>query len=414
MKKLAIIGTGMSGLGAAYFLRDRFDLTLYEKNNYAGGHTNTVTFTEGGQERPVDTGFMVYNEVTYPNLTRLFRELDVETKPTDMSFSVQYGPAGLEYNGSSLDHLFAQRRNLLNPRFWRMLIQINRFNSEAVSALEAVDSVDITLREYVKQRHYGDDFLNLYLVPMAGAVWSSSPERMLEFPASTLLRFWHNHGFLGLNTQHPWRTVVDGARSYVTKIRGLLGDRVRFGAPIRRVRRKLGESTVELQEDDGEWRVYDKVVIACHGDQAIALLDDPTAMESDLLSKFRYQSNATVLHTDSSVMPRSRKCWASWNYRVEGVEDGSLAHTTHYWMNRLQHVSEKQDYFVSLNAECRISPEKILRRIQYEHPIFDLEAVAAQKRLPMLNQVGASQTTYYCGAWFKYGFHEDGLSSALA
>ena len=413
MKSIAIIGTGISGLGAAYFLRDRFDLTVYEQNAYAGGHTNTVAVEEHARVLPVDTGFMVYNEVTYPNLTRLFRELDVATKPTSMSFSVQHRPSGLEYNGTSLNHLFGQRRNLLNPRFWRMLQRINRFNSEAVAALEDPSCASITLRQFVEQRGYGDDFLNLYLVPMSSAVWSTPPELMLEFPATTLIRFWHNHGFLGLHTQHPWRTVVDGARSYVAKITGPLGDRLRLGRRVLRVSRSENPGRVRVHASDGTWADYDKVVMACHSDQALGLLSDPTERETRLLRLFAYQPNTVLLHTDRSVMPRTRRCWASWNYRIDQGADGRLLPATHYWMNSLQGVSEENDYFVSLNSEHRVAPDKILRRIEYEHPLFNLEAVAAQRELPGLNRLGPDQTTYYCGAWFKYGFHEDGFTSAL-
>ena len=414
MKKVAIIGTGISGLGTAYWLKDRFDLTLYEKNSYIGGHTNTVTVSEAGSPRPMDTGFMVYNEVTYPNLTRLFRELAVETCPTDMSFSVRHGPSNLEYNGSSLNHLFAQRRNLLNPRFWRMLSSIHRFNSEAIAALQDPASTQMTLEAFVRNRGYGEDFLNLYLVPMAGAVWSTPPQQMLQFPALTLLRFWHNHGFLGLHTQHPWRTVARGACSYVAKITTLLGDRVQTHSPVLGVRRIANGTRAKVQEADGTWKTYDKVVLASHADQSLRLLADPTPQESKLLSKFRYQPNPTLVHTDSSVMPRTKRCWASWNYRIDQQLDGSLEHTTHYWMNSLQEISQKQHYFVSLNAEPLVDPSKILRRIDYEHPLFDLAAIHAQAELPSLNEIHPDQATYFCGAWFKYGFHEDGLSSALA
>ncbi len=413
-KKVAIIGTGISGLGTAYWLRDRFDLTLYEKNSYVGGHTNTVTVDEAGVSRPMDTGFMVYNEVTYPNLTRLFRELHVETCPTDMSFSVRHGPSRLEYNGSSLNHLFAQRANLLKPRFWRMLSSIHRFNSEAVDALRDPASASYTLEAFVRHRGYGDDFLNLYLIPMAGAVWSSPPQKMLEFPAATLLRFWYNHGFLGLHTQHPWRTVTGGARSYVAKILERLGDCVRTQTPALQVRRIDNGTRAEVQEADGSWKTYDKVVLASHADQSLQLLADPTPQESRLLSKFHYQPNPTLVHTDDSVMPKTQRCWASWNYRIERHPNGSLEHTTHYWMNSLQEISKRQNYFVSLNAERLVDPSKILRRIDYEHPLFTLEAIQAQAELPNLNELHPDQATYYCGAWFKYGFHEDGLSSALA
>jgi predicted NAD/FAD-binding protein len=413
VKKIAIIGSGIAGLGTAYWLRDRADLTVYEKNDYFGGHTNTVRVEDQGQARAIDTGFMVYNEVTYPNLTRFFRELGVETCATNMSFSVRHGPSDLEYNGSSVSHLFAQRRNLWRPRFWRMLARIHRFNSEAVEALGDPRSAGMTLEAFVRDRGYGEDFLNLYLIPMAGAVWSTPPGKMLDFPAATLLRFWHNHGFLGLHTQHPWRTVVNGAQSYVLKLRALLGDRLRSGCPVLGVRRSGLGTGAEVCEADGVWRFYDKVVLACHADQSLRLLQDPTPEEVRLLSRFRYQANPTLLHTDASVMPRTRRAWASWNYRIERGADGALSHTTHYWMNSLQPIGSRPSYFVSLNDGGRVEPSRILRRIDYEHPLFDLEAIRAQGELAGLNSMHSEQSTYYCGAWFKYGFHEDGLRSGL-
>ena len=411
MQTLAIIGTGIAGLGCAHFLHARYDLTLYEQHDYAGGHTNTITVEEQGRAVPIDTGFMVFNHVTYPNLTRLFRELGVETKPTEMSFSVQHTPTGLEYNGGSLNLLFGQRRNLLRPRHWRMLAQINRFNAEAVPALDDPRFAALSLRDYVAARGYGGDMLQLYLVPMSSAVWSTPPALMLDFPAMTLLRFWHNHGFLGLHTQHPWFTVVGGAKSYVQKITAPFRDRVQLGQKALRVSRVDGR--VKIRAADGSARAFDKVILACHGDQALALLADPTELETRLLREFRYQANTATLHTDPSFMPGTRRCWASWNYRLDAAPDGRVLPTTHYWMNSLQGVSRHENYFVSLNCHDRVAPDRVLRRIDYEHPVFNLATTAAQKELPQLNRLATSQSTYFAGAWFKYGFHEDGFTSAL-
>jgi predicted NAD/FAD-binding protein len=412
MQSLAIIGTGIAGLGCAYFLHRRYAVTLFEQNNYAGGHTNTITVDEAGREVSFDTGFMVYNEVTYPNLTRLFRELEVQTKPTDMSFSVQHLPSGLEYNGTSLNHLFAQRRNLLKPSFWKLLLTIHRFNSEAVAALSDRRFADMTLAEYVAARGYSGDLLERYLVPMSSAVWSTPPELMLEFPALTLLRFWHNHGFLGLRTQHPWRTVSNGARSYIPRLTAGFREQIRLNKKAVRIARS--ERSAQITFEDGSAECFEKVILACHGDQALRLLEDPTPMEQRLLSTFHYQPNTATVHTDTSVMPRRRLCWASWNYRL-GREQEKPGHPTiHYWMNRLQGVSDRQNYFVSLNADAEIDQRKILRRISYEHPLFNRAAVAAQGELQQLNTLSPAQTTFYAGAWFKYGFHEDGLTSALA
>jgi len=411
MTRLAIIGSGIAGLGCAHFLHARTDLTLYESGDHVGGHTHTVTVDENGRHVPIDTGFMVFNHATYPNLTRLFRELEVETKMTDMSFSVQHTPTGLEYNGGSLNLLFGQRRNLLRPRHWRLLKAINRFNAEAVPALDDPRWAEMTVREYVQARGYGPDMMDHYLVPMSSAVWSTPPEKMAEFPALTLLRFWHNHGFLGLITQHQWWTVCGGAQSYVAKMIPPFRDRLHTGRAAVRVTRREGK--VEVLASDGSTSVFDKIILACHGDQVLRLLADPTAMESRLLREFAYQPNTATLHTDASVMPRTRRCWASWNYRIAQAPDGSTRPETHYWMNRLQGVSEREQYFVSLNCRGRVDPRKVLREIDYEHPLFTLGAIRAQRELPQLNRLAPGQTTYFAGAWFKYGFHEDGFTSAL-
>lgn len=411
MTKLAIIGTGIAGLGCAYFLHPRFDLTLFEQNSYAGGHTNTVTVTEGTRPVPIDTGFMVYNEVTYPQLTRLFRELQVAVKPTSMSFSVQHVPTGLEYCGSSLNHLFGQRKNLLRPRFWQMLARISRFNAEAIGALQDAQYASHSVREYVAERGYGEDFLNFYLVPMSSAVWSTPPAQMLEFPAMTLLRFFHNHGFLGLHTQHPWLTVVNGAKSYVQKLTEPFQSRIRLNEPIKVVTRSGGQAQITLAS--GKTETFDKVILACHADQALRLLADADMDECALLGEFKYQPNLATLHTDTSVMPRTRLCWSSWNYRITTGQDGQAEPMTVYWMNSLQGVSERENYFVSVNGAADIAPEKILKQIPYEHPLFSLGAVRAQEQLPALNQRSPAQSVYFCGSYFKYGFHEDAFASAL-
>lgn len=407
--RLAIIGTGIAGLGCAYFLQSKYDLTLYEKNDYPGGHTNTVTVAEGAAALPIDTGFMVFNEVTYPNLTRLFRELEVRVKPSKMSFSVQHLPSGLEFSGSSLNHLFAQRRNLLRPRFWRMLSQTNRFNREAVATLQSREHDSSSLGDYVTARNYGDDFLNFYLVPMSSAVWSTPPELMLQFPAVTLLRFFHNHGFLGLHTQHPWLTVVNGAKSYVEKIIYPLRERLKLRAGAVGVTREGGK--VRVATADGRSEVYDQVIMACHADEALSLLADADARVRSVLQEFHYQPNTATLHTDASVMPKTRLCWSSWNYRIDYDAQGRIAPSTIYWMNSLQGVSEKRNYFISINGADRIHPESVLKRIEYEHPVFSLGAIRAQQDLPRLNQ--RMSNVFFCGSYFRYGFHEDAFTSAL-
>ncbi len=418
MPSLAIIGTGIAGLGCAHFLQHDFDLTLFEQNDYVGGHTNTIDVYEPAvaekrsRRVPIDTGFMVFNKVTYPHLTRLFTELDVAIKPTSMSFSVRHADTGLEFAGASVNHLFAQRRNLLRPRFWRMLGAINRFNAEAVAALDDPAVQAETLGDYVKRRGYGQDFFDLYLVPMSSAVWSTPPAQMLAFPATTLLRFFHNHGFLGLKTQHPWWTVEGGARSYVEKLTRGWRERIHLKqAATRVIRTPRG---VSVMTSTGAAYNFDKVIVACHGDQALQLLVNPSAAESRLLGEFHYQPNVATVHTDASVMPRTRLAWSSWNYEINRDAQGRVSAATHYWMNSLQGVSDRENYFVTINRPESIPTEKVARRIAYEHPLFSLGAVRAQAEIPALNAAAAGGTeTYFAGAWQRFGFHEDGLLSAV-
>ena len=405
MKRLAIIGTGIAGLGCAHFLHRRYALTLYEKNDHAGGHANTVMVAEPQRTVPVDTGFMVFNRVTYPHLTRLFEELGVAVKPTDMSFSVMHRPTGLEYCGSSLNHLFAQRRNLLRPRFWRMLRQINRFNTEAVAALVDPQYENHTLGDYVRERGYGEDFLELYLVPMSSAVWSTPPALMREFPAVTLLRFFHNHGFLGLHTQHPWLTVVNGAKAYVERIIAPFRQVIRLQRAAASVRREGG--VVRVTDTAGQAEIFDHVILASHADESLRMLADADAQERAVLGEFKYQPNLALLHTDASVMPKTRRCWAAWNYRMEAGQTPS----TIYWMNRLQGVSDRQNYFVSINGEHSVNPNTVLKRIHYEHPVFSRGAIRAQAELPRLNE--RMNNVFFCGSYFRHGFHEDAFTSAL-
>ncbi len=414
MTKIAIIGTGIAGLGCAHFLHRDCDVTLFEQNAYPGGHTNTVTATEPGtgREVPIDTGFMVFNQVTYPHLNRLFADLAVPIKPTSMSFSVRHADSGIEFCGSSLNHLFAQRRNLFNPRFYRMLAAIRRFNAEAVTALGDPAVQEITLGDYVRQRGYGHDFLHLYLTPMSSAVWSTPPDLMLQFPAVKLLRFFHNHGFLGLHTQHPWWTVDGGAREYVRRLIAPWRDRIRLGVAARHLDRS--PSGVTVHTATGEAHRFDRVILACHGDQALQLLGQPTPAEARVLGQFRYQPNVATLHTDTDVMPRTRLAWSSWNYEVNRDAAGRSSTATHYWMNSLQGVSDRENYFVSIERPEAINPQKILRTIHYRHPLFSLGALRSQQELPALNAAAAGTTeTYFAGSYFRYGFHEDAFLSAV-
>jgi len=412
--RLAIIGTGIAGLGCAHFLQRDFDITLFDQNAHPGGHSNTVTVNEPGTDRPlpIDTGFMVFNKVTYPLLNRLFDSLGVASKPTPMSFSVRHADMGLEYCGSSLNHLFAQRRNLLNPRFYGMLSSINRFNREAVEALGDPAVQEVTLGDFVQSRGYGPDFLSLYLSPMASAVWSTPPELMYSFPAVTLLRFFHNHGFLGLNTQHPWFTVTGGSRAYVEKLVAPWRERIRLETGVAQVNRPGKGVYVTLKS--GIVQIYDKVILACHGDQALQLLSDARPEEDRVLRAFKYQPNTATVHTDTSVMPKTRLAWASWNYEINRDASGEASTATHYWMNSLQGVSDRENYFVSINRPRAIDPSKVIRTITYEHPLFNLGALRSQKDLPTLNaSTGGKTDTYFAGSYFRYGFHEDAFLSAV-
>ena len=408
MEKLAIIGSGIAGMGAAYFLNNSFDVTIFEKNDYVGGHTNTVTVDENGKPVFIDTGFMVFNKVTYPNLTKLFEKLDVSVKPTSMSFSVSHVESGLEFSGSGINGLFSQRRNIFNIRFIKMLKQINRFNSECLETLNDPKYADYSLLDYIEEKKYGKDFLNKYLIPMSSAVWSTPPDLMLKFPAKTLVRFFYNHGFLGLNTQHQWYTVENGSRVYRDKIIEQYKEKIKVGSRVKLVERENGK--IKIITKNNSVHYFDKVIFASHADETLAMLSNPSKLEFELLSNFKYQYNKATLHTDSSVMPKNKRAWSSWNYRIE-PKNGEVKTSTIYYMNSLQQVSENQDYFVSIDDPGNINPQKIINEIDYHHPLFDLDAVKAQDKLHELNLQG--NNTYFCGSYFKYGFHEDAFTSAL-
>lgn len=404
-EKLAIIGTGIAGMGAAHFLKDQFDLTLFEKNNYVGGHTNTVVVDENGIDVPIDTGFMVFNKVTYPNLLQLFEELNVPIKKTDMSFSVQYRPTGLEYNGSNMDGLFAQRRNIFNPRFLKMLYQINRFNKESVKDLQSGNFSNYSLQDYISFKKYGKDFTLKYIVPMSSAIWSTPMDVTLQFPFETLIRFMYNHGMLGMNTQHQWYTVKNGSETYKKILIEPFKDKIYTGSGVASVNRM--NNKVFIQTYDDNVQEFDRVIIATHGDEALQLLSQPTMLQVELLSQFKYQPNTATLHTDTRVMPKNKKVWSSWNYNII-KRNGQLEPSTVYYMNKLQGVSENEHYMVSINDQGLIDSSKIIKEINYTHPVFDLAAIEAQKKLPELNINGP---IYFCGSYFRYGFHEDAFTS---
>ena len=409
--KLAIIGTGISGMACGHFLQNDFDIHLYEQNDHIGGHSLTAEADESGRQIPIDMGFMVFNKKTYPNLTRLFDELNVPYKKSNMSFSVQHLPMELEYCGSGLNHLFGQRKNIFNLRHWRMLFQINRFNKEAIYALESGQYDSLSLEEYVKARGYGEDFFELYIIPMSSAIWSTPPELMLKFPATTLLRFFHNHGFLGLKTQHQWLTPDGGSKEYVKRLTAPFKNRIQTQNAIQKVQRVGTRAVIHTQ--NGTSDEYDKVILASHADQSLNLLDCPDEEEKAVLSNFRYQHNVGTLHTDASSMPKNKLCWASWNYRIKRNAEGKLSPRTLYWMNKLQNVSDKINYFVSINGEDEVNPDCIIKQVPFDHPLFDKAAVDAQPKLHQLNRRSSGQKIYFCGSYFKYGFHEDALNSAM-
>ena len=407
MEKLAIIGTGIAGMASAHLLQKKYDITVFEKNDYIGGHTNTISIDEDETQVNVDTGFMVFNHVTYPNLTQLFKELNVSTQKTDMSFSVQHLPSGLEYCGSGLNGLFAQRKNIFSVRHINMLAQINRFNKESLKALEDKKYENYSLGNYIKELKFGDDMLWKYLIPMSSAVWSTPMDRMLDFPAVTLIRFFKNHGFLGLDTQHQWYTVVNGSKTYRDTIIASFKNKIEINNSVKKVVRAAEH--VEVHTQHGTTKKFDKVIFACHGDEAYTLLENKTVEEERLLSKFHYQKNIAILHTDESIMPKLKRVWSSWNYRMD-EKNKSLHPSTIYWMNSLQKLNTKKNYFVSINDPGNIKQENIIKTIDYTHPLFDVPAIQAQNELDILN---SHRQIYFCGSYFKYGFHEDALTSAI-
>jgi predicted NAD/FAD-binding protein len=404
MESIAIIGTGIAGMGCGYFLHNRYDLEFYEQNNYAGGHTHTVYVEEDGRKLPIDTGFIVFNQVTYPNLMRLFTHLKVDIQPTNMSFGVQYLPSGLEYSSTNL---FAQRRNYLSPRYFRMLLQIKRFYAESGEVLENERYANYSLSDYVKEKNYGDDFIYKYIIPMSSALWSTPVDITLHYPAKALVQFFKNHGLLGINTQFQWYTVQQGSWQYRDKLFESFRNKILTGNAATSVSRE--NQKVKIIGSDGRVKEYDKVIFACHADQALRILQSSTDLERKLLAVFQYQKNVATLHTDENVMPRVKSTWSAWNYRVEKI-GGELTTTTVYDMNCLQRVSDKKNYFVSINDPGVIDPSKIIRKIDYEHPIFTPDTYRAQHELQKLNENGVC---YFCGSYFRFGFHEDAFTSAV-
>lgn len=411
LPKVAIVGGGISGLTAAYALRDHAHTTLFEANDYIGGHTNTVDIEVEGKQVAVDTGFLVYNERTYPNLIQLFDDLNVETVESDMSFSVCLPELNIEWAGTNLNTVFAQRRNLLRPRFIRMLLDILRFNKEATAMVADAGRANLFkskakmhLGDYLKEEKYSDEFRDWYLIPMAAAIWSCPSEQMLAFPVATFIQFCHNHGLLQVNDRPKWFTVKNGARNYVHKILPFI-DVVHSGTPVLEVNTANAKPTVTTKLGTEE---FDYVVMACHSDEALAMLKGNQA-QKDQLQHIKYQPNVAFLHTDTKLMPKTRSTWSSWNYLSDVLNPQPSVSVT-YWSNLLQPLPVKTPIFVTLNPIVQPDQNKVFREIHYSHPVFDVPAVQAQHALGELQGLN---NVYLAGAWMKYGFHEDGHTSGL-
>jgi predicted NAD/FAD-binding protein len=415
--KLAIVGSGISGLAVAHTLKDHADITVFEAGDYFGGHTHTVDITlptpQGLVTHGVDTGFLVFNERTYPNLINLFAELQVETAPSDMSFSVKVPGAlngkTLEWSGTDLNSVFAQRGNLVNPRFWRMLADVMRFNAlcTRIAKEQREKELQQPLSDFLRTHQFSEPFRDWYFLPMLGCIWSCPTDQMLQFPVATMIRFCHNHGLIQVTNRPQWFSVVGGARNYVEKILAGVHDK-RLNTPVRLIERDAQGVRIIT---DGHAERFDQVVIATHTDQALGMLREPNTYERSLLGAIRYQDNRAVLHTDASVLPANPKTWAAWNYeRAASSERESSRVCLHYLLNRLQRIPFAQPVVVSLNPLHDIDPATIVGEYDYAHPVFDLAAIEAQKRLPLLQ---GQQHTWYAGAWTGYGFHEDGLKSGL-
>ncbi|HRP86395.1 MAG TPA: FAD-dependent oxidoreductase [Gammaproteobacteria bacterium] len=403
--RIAIIGSGISGLTAARRLCPDHDVTVFEANHYIGGHTNTVDVDLDGRRWAVDTGFIVFNDRTYPNFISLMNEIGVESQPSDMGFSVRCDRSGLEYCGSSLNQLFAQRRNLVRPGFWRMLRDILRFNREARELLEGREDT-LELGAYLAREGYSRQFTEQYIVPMGAAIWSTDPQTMLRFPARYFVDFFNNHGLLSVNDRPQWRVIRGGSRSYIGPLTAPFADRIQLNAPVMRVHRNA--AGVELVLRDGHRAWFDGVVFACHSDQALAMLAQPTEAERSILGAIPYQPNRAVLHTDERLLPRRRAAWAAWNYHIPAERRSAVSVT--YNMNILQGLDAERQFLVTLNPASEIAADKVVREIVYQHPVYTPEGVAAQRRRAEL--MGANRS-FYCGAWWSYGFHEDGVKSGL-
>jgi predicted NAD/FAD-binding protein len=405
MSRIAVIGSGISGLSAAYFLKRKHDIRLFEREQRLGGHSRTITVKHGDRIIPVDTGFIVFNERNYPNLTALFSELRVPVKDSDMTYAMSVGDGEFEWGAQDLNTIFGQRSNLFRPSFYRLFREVMRFNQAAEHAVAA--NPTISLGDLIASLGLSDSFRQLYLLPMSGAIWSSPPRQMLAFPARVFVDFFRNHGLLAMSGQPQWRTVDGGSQEYVSRISGMLGSSISTNCAAVSVRRL--PDGVEVTDGSGNKTNFDQVVFACHSDEALALLTDATQSETKALSAIRYQRNDAILHRDPRFMPRRRRCWASWNYKSDGKGNEPAVSVT-YWMNRLQGIDPAYPLFVTLNPQASVAEHDIFDRHVFHHPVFDSAAISAQDDLRKLQ---GQNRTWYCGAYMRHGFHEDGLLSAL-
>jgi len=403
--KIAIIGSGIAGNVAAYHLNKQHDITLFEQNSHIGGHTHTHVIEDVAGDLNIDTGFIVLNDRTYPNFNRLLEQLDVDIQMTEMSFSIKCEHSGLEYNGNNLNTLFAQRRNIFSPVFYRMISDILRFNREATESIDNTD-MDHSLGDFLRNGNYSDIFINKYIVPMGAAIWSTKPQDMFSFPAAFFFRFFLNHGLLSINNRPQWYVIKGGSSSYVKKLVNGFEDRIRTNCPVKNIVRH--DDHVEIHTTSHGIERFDYVFIASHSDQALSMLQHPSYEERETLSAIEYQKNEAVLHSDSSLLPVSKKAWASWNYHIPKDTRSDVALT--YNMNILQGLKTDNTYCVTLNYSDQIDQKKILKTIEYDHPIFTPRSMIAQDNHRLINGTGR---TYYCGAYWRNGFHEDGVVSAL-
>lgn len=404
--KIAVVGTGIAGMSAAWLLSMKHNVTVFEQEGRLGGHSHTVDVSKNLGHQPVDTGFIVYNEVNYPNLVALFDYLGVETQPSDMTFSVSLEQGIFEFGSKNVSAVFGQRSNIIKPKFWGMLSDVKQFFQDANEFLEK-ETLDykLTLGQFLKLKRYSEKFVEQFILPMGAAIWSTKPEEMREQPAYTFMRFFSSHGLLRFKNQIPWRTVSGGSQSYVEKLTAEYKDKVQLSKGIKLVKRK--SNLVEITDCNGEMETFDHVVIATHGDQALNMLDDPSLLESDILGSFRYTDNRVLLHCDPALMPKRKSIWSSWNFL--GTKQNSVSVT--YWMNLLQNIDNDNPLFVSVNPIIEPDPGLLHQSFDYQHPFFDIKAWTAQRRLWDLQ---GTNRTWYCGSYFGYGFHEDGLQSGLA